>query len=127
LEGSVKYLDSIKELLAIYVALVLLGALAYAHLEQASYLNAIWWACVTALTVGYGDLYPATAAGKVVAVLLMHASVLFILPLLIGNVCAVCVKNRNEFTHDEQEEIKALLRQLEHRLNDVADRPASGA
>lgn len=33
--------------------------------------SAIWWACVTVATVGYGDTYPVTALGRVYAVCLM--------------------------------------------------------
>ena len=32
---------------------------------------ALWWACVTVFTVGYGDYYPVTAGGRIFAVLLM--------------------------------------------------------
>jgi voltage-gated potassium channel len=116
-----KYIDTVKELLLVYAALVLLCAGIYAYLENTTYMNAVWWACVTALTIGYGDTYPATAGGKIVAIVLMHASVLFILPLLIGNICSLCIKTRNEFTEEEQQEIKAMLRRLEYRLDALAD------
>jgi voltage-gated potassium channel len=33
--------------------------------------DAIWWACTTVTTVGYGDKFPVTAEGRVIAVLLM--------------------------------------------------------
>jgi voltage-gated potassium channel len=122
-----KFIDSVKELLLVYAALLLLCAGIYAYLENTTYMNGVWWACVTALTIGYGDMYPATAAGKVVAVVLMHATVLFILPLLIGNVCSVCIRNRHEFTHEEQEELKAMLRQLENRLNTLAEKQGINA
>lgn len=37
--------------------------------------DAIWWAFVTITTVGYGDRYPVTAEGRIVAVMLMTAGV----------------------------------------------------
>lgn len=37
--------------------------------------EAIWWAFVTITTVGYGDYYPVTTAGRLVAVLLMAGGV----------------------------------------------------
>ena len=55
---------------------------------------------------------------------LTHASVLFILPLIIGNICSQCIKSQNEFTHEEQEDLKAMLRRLESRLNALAEREA---
>ena len=33
--------------------------------------DALWWACTTVSTVGYGDRYPVTGQGRVIAVLLM--------------------------------------------------------
>lgn len=117
-----RFIDTVKELLLVYAGLVLLCAGIYAYLENTTYLNAVWWACVTALTIGYGDTYPATTGGKIVAIVLMHGTVLFILPLLIGNICSLCIKSQNEFTHAEQEDIKAILRRLETRLNTMAER-----
>jgi voltage-gated potassium channel len=33
--------------------------------------EALWWAVVTVTSVGYGDAFPMTAAGRVVAIVLM--------------------------------------------------------
>jgi len=112
-----KYVDSIKELLLLYGVLLLAGGGAYALFEHKPFIDSLWWACVTATTVGYGDMYPVSTGGRVVAVLLMHVTLLFILPLLIGNICSRCIKDHNEFSHDEQEQLKAALRRLEERLD----------
>lgn len=54
------------------------------HLESptnenfGSYGDALWWAMVTVTTVGYGDIYPITTAGRVLAVILMVTGMGFI-------------------------------------------------
>jgi voltage-gated potassium channel len=36
-----------------------------------SFGDALWWACTTVTTVGYGDRYPVTTEGRMIAVVLM--------------------------------------------------------
>ena len=69
--------------LALYVVattglIVLIGALAVLEAERGhpnsnieDYPQALWWAICTITTVGYGDLYPGTAEGRLVAIALM--------------------------------------------------------
>jgi len=40
-----------------------------------SFFDALWWSACTITTVGYGDIYPVTPAGRVVAVLTMIVGV----------------------------------------------------
>jgi voltage-gated potassium channel len=40
-----------------------------------SFFDALWWAAATITTVGYGDIYPVTAAGRFVAVFTMVVGV----------------------------------------------------
>jgi voltage-gated potassium channel len=40
-----------------------------------SFGDSVWWACVTMATVGYGDYYPITIMGRVLAVILMVGGV----------------------------------------------------
>lgn len=53
------------------VVLVIIAAGIYSLTEGASYADSVWWAIVTATTVGYGDISPHTLLGRVIAVLLM--------------------------------------------------------
>ncbi|WP_180933566.1 potassium channel family protein [Nocardioides ungokensis] len=55
-----------------------LGALAVLDAERSSpdaniktAGDALWWACTTVTTVGYGDRYPVTTQGRIIAVVLM--------------------------------------------------------
>ena len=62
--------------------LVFVGALAALDAEQndpvaniRTFGDALWWACVTITTVGYGDLYPVTFIGRLVAIGLMISGI----------------------------------------------------
>lgn len=59
-----------------------LGALAVLDAERdapganiTTFGDAIWWACTTVTTVGYGDRYPVTGTGRTVAVVLMMVGI----------------------------------------------------
>lgn len=47
-----------------FMAYLLVGAAIYAHLEDWGYLDAVYWADFTCLTVGIGDFAPATKTGR---------------------------------------------------------------
>lgn len=64
------------------IVLIWMAALAVLDAERSSpdanietFGEAIWWAFVTITTVGYGDYFPVTAAGRMIAVLLMAGGV----------------------------------------------------
>jgi voltage-gated potassium channel len=61
---------------------VVLGALAVLDAERSAdganittFGDALWWACTTVTTVGYGDQFPVTTEGRLVAVVLMVAGI----------------------------------------------------
>lgn len=66
----------------VYVWFLALATLAFERDAPGSTItslgDAIWWACVTVFTVGYGDAVPVTLGGRIAAVLLMIGGVAII-------------------------------------------------
>lgn len=105
--------NSFGELLALYAAVTIACAAAYAVLEQKSLIDALWWSIVTATTTGYGDQYPVTLGGRIVAGVLMHLTLLLILPLLISRVIGTLIEDQHQFSDGEQRRMFAALDAIE--------------
>ena len=69
--------------LAIWVAC----SLAYAAIEDKGPIDGLWWGIVSGSTVGYGDFYPASTAGRAIGAVLI-VSMLVLIPIAIGHVIA---------------------------------------
>lgn len=87
--------------------------------------DAVWWAPVTVFTVGYGDTYPVTLPGRLIAVILMCTGV-----ALIGVVTATVAAwfmsaSRSEnraATAPEVEVLNARITALESKIDALLDR-----
>lgn len=114
-------------LLAVYVAVLLLLGSLYALIEGKDWTQSLWWAAVTATTVGYGDEFPTTLAGKWVALFLMHFGPGFAFPMATALITARLIVNPNEFAHEEQEQLKAEVHECVQALRALrAERDAAG-
>lgn len=108
--------DTFKELFLIYVFVIIFASTFYGFFEHKSILDSIWWAIVTAMTVGYGDTYPVTVGGRVVAVVLMHIVPLFVIPLITARLSSKLIVDNNAFTSQEQNEIKRGIKEIKKLL-----------
>jgi len=54
---------------------VFLAEHGYPGANITQYSDAVWWAVVTLATVGYGDYYPVTAVGRIIAIFMMISGV----------------------------------------------------
>lgn len=89
--------------------------------------DGIWWAIVTLTTIGYGDIYPWTAAGRVIATILGLLGIgLVALPtgiLASGFIRALREEKRLAHLEDEIEEesddLDARLKKIEKKMKNL--------
>jgi len=105
-----------------YFGLLVVSAGLYSVLEDKSVGQSLWWAVVTASTVGYGDTYPLTTAGRFVGAVLILTMVMLIIPLITAHFASKLIVDQDAFRHEEQEEIKHSLRRILRLTEDMAAR-----
>ena len=103
-------------ILGIYLASLLAGAAVFAQLEAKSFGEGLWWATVTALTIGYGDLTPVTPAGRIAGIVFGHFWIFVVIPMIIANIIMHLIEDKNLFTDEEQRELMQRLGNVEALL-----------
>jgi len=103
------------------ILLVCLSSIAVLQFESVPAANiktaedALWWAMTTITTVGYGDRYPVTAEGRVVAGLLMTAGV-GLIGVISGSVASWFLAHSRERAVSELELIRLEVAKLRESL-----------
>ena len=105
------------------IILILLGALAMSYLENIDIGDSIWWSFVTTTSVGYGDIYPTTSLGRIIAVLLMITGLGFV-GILSGTIATYFLaekKSKNSYRNSVLEDIKDKLDSFDDLSSDELD------
>ncbi len=114
--SNVKFAFLLAGLMVLIAAVMVWGAEKDAnHHTIKSLGDALWWAISTATTVGYGDRYPVSPEGKVIAAGLMILGI-----GVLGLVSAALASKLVETgTQSEHEELRQRMESLESKLDAV--------
>ena len=104
--------NNIVGLLIIYIISLISTGFIFSILESTTFLNGMYWAVTTALSIGYGDVLPTHTSTKIIFIIMSNIWLLLIIPSIVANIILTALKDVNEFTDAEQEEIKHNLNYL---------------
>jgi voltage-gated potassium channel len=82
--------------------------------------DALWWAMQTVTTVGYGDVVPEHATGRLIGVLLMLQGIA-LLTVITASVTATLIEQARR-RRSQPDAVLAKLEQMEARLESIEQR-----
>ncbi len=108
--------DSFNYILIYSITLVAISGIVFSVIEEIDIFDGIWWAITTVTTVGYGDMYPTSDAGRVVAFLVMIVGIGFV-SVLTAAIAAHFVDIDQD---DTNEELIAKLDDLDEHVQHLS-------
>lgn len=112
-----------KAILIIYILSLGAAAALFAFFEGRSLSDGLWWAVVSALTIGYGDLSPASLGGRITGVLFGHFWIFGVIPMVVANILMRMLENKDSFTHEEQEWQEDALQAIAEKIGATIPTP----
>lgn len=110
-------------IVAIYLISIVIAGELFAFFEQKSVADSLWWAVVTALTIGYGDFAPVSLGGRIIGVFFGHFWIFGVIPMVVANIILKVLEDKNAFTHAEQEwqekTLKAIAKKMDIELEEA--------
>jgi voltage-gated potassium channel len=117
-------LEGVKYAALLAVGTILVGGAVYATVEKVgpdgqalSTWDGVWWAITTVTTVGYGDNYPVTDGGRMIAMAIMAVGIGFV--ALLTAFVADRFINEQQTTEAKEDQILDELRQIRERLDQL--------
>lgn len=118
-------------LIVISLLALVIAAILYSLAENTSLSDSIWWAIVTATTVGYGDISPHTVTGRIASIILMLIGIGFI-GTLTSSISSFFIQNgTNKDEHgdeilnklnslsEENKNLRISIDKLEKKIDDL--------
>lgn len=112
--------NGFKYIILLVLVIITLSTFAIMYFEGMSFPNALWWSFVTVTTVGYGDISPVTAAGRIIASLLMLTGI-GLIGTLTSTITSFVLQenNKKEISTDKIEMTKTLYDKLSDEEKDI--------
>lgn len=113
------YVTATMLLVGTIASLAVLDAERYApHATITTFGDAVWWTLSTITTIGYGDVYPVTVEGRVVAGALMIAGIA-LLGVITGSFASWFVENLRQVEEDVDQTGDRITAKLDQLLVEV--------
>ena len=111
----------------VFFGLAVLAGLIHSVFEASSPIEGVWWALVTLTTVGYGDIAPVTAGGRITAAVLMLSGI-GVLAFITASIAAYFVEgDHKRETHEEIMTVNKRLDSIDQRLDRMEELLAARA
>jgi voltage-gated potassium channel len=121
--------NSLQYVTLITILLIIFSGIAFCWLEHRvisiqGIIQGVWWAITTVTTVGYGDLYPESHAGRILAVAVMIIGIGFV-AVLTANIASYFIEkdknteNENQDKKDENQLILERLEELSKKIDEI--------
>jgi voltage-gated potassium channel len=83
--------------------------------------DSVWWAFVTITTVGYGDFYPVTTGGRLVAVMLMCGGVA-VVGVVTATLASWVLERVATGRDDDEPATRGQVRKVAAQIDDISER-----
>ncbi|MFS0781692.1 potassium channel family protein [Bacillus sp. 1P06AnD] len=109
--------NGLNKVLTYTLCLIILAAIPIHYFEEGipTFADGIWWAIVTATTVGYGDISPVTVPGRITAVILMFSGIGCI-GMITGTIASYFT------TKNKEDEEKTYMKKKIDQIEKLTDR-----
>ncbi len=117
-KGSFSAVAAISFILVVFSTIAMLNCETWPESNIKTAGDSLWWAFSTITTVGYGDRYPVTPMGRIVAVLLMTAGV-GMFGTFTAYIATLFFKTKQDEVKERENVILAELQEIKQRLDRI--------